>query len=462
MRTCIMMKSYTNHGFNDMQQHQATFPPFHREQGGFWAYKDTLRCVTTSKTNGKLAINIWELQPTSDPLLPVIEAFYIPPQDGVFSFSPVSFHASFITWNEVIILNACDSKILLSTQVTQRLCTQPGNFSTDGCFFACRTLESRIYIWKNTLSGYIPWSTLQSRLPLEGFSFSPTAISIITWGPGGIQLLHPEISTSSPLPEKTKSLSYKTHLVACSADSKHIAIVRHGDSVVKFLDSLLGTPLWFINTSMEVWDIKIVNNTIFAVNRGHLFGWNLTAEVTHDICDTGNASISEILNIRDDSAIIKHFILSNDCSQIAFVKGHGLWDELTLYDRESQENNTCVREPIKSICFSADGNQLWVDSEGGGFYTHHLTSLGIGGREPWYRTYDIPCDKWSWVTFFHSPHGCHIGSESRWVEDSRGRKLLWLPPSWRVMNKCEMRWEGNCLALVNGHHPEPIIIELQP
>ena len=59
-------------------------------------------------------------------------------------------------------------------------------------------------------------------------------------------------------------------------------------------------------------------------------------------------------------------------------------------------------------------------------------------------------------------HGCCVRRKSEWVEDTGGKKLLWLPPNWRVGYYTEARFDDDFLALVGGHRPVPIIIEFQP
>ena len=59
-------------------------------------------------------------------------------------------------------------------------------------------------------------------------------------------------------------------------------------------------------------------------------------------------------------------------------------------------------------------------------------------------------------------HGCCIGLGSGWIEDAGGKKLLWLPPNWRVRYWWEVTFHGKFLALVGRHHPVPVIIEFQP
>jgi hypothetical protein len=158
--------------------------------GAYWADETPLLFATSSKTDRELVIDIRELRPTSDPPLHVVESLFVPPQSGRFSFCPVSSHASFVSETGVVILDAWDSKVLFQTKATQLLYTPPGQFSADGRFFACGTSREEVFIWENTTAGYVPWSILRPRLPFEGFLFSPTAVSILSWGPGGVQLSH--------------------------------------------------------------------------------------------------------------------------------------------------------------------------------------------------------------------------------------------------------------------------------
>ena len=112
---------------------------------------------------------------------------------------------------------------------------------------------------------------------------------------------------------------------------------------------------------------------------------------------------------------------------------------------------------VRDIRFSPDGRQQWffcTDFDMSSLRdTLNLVKMDDGKTT----TGDLS-DEWSWVNLF-APHGWYVGGEGEWVTDSRGNKLLWLPFSWRT--QANVRWDGNSLAFVNGHHKEPIIIEFQ-
>jgi len=83
--------------------------------GNHWVYNDTLWLAIGFETNGTPAINICTFQPTSNPPLYIVSSFPVQSSGVQFSFSPVSFHASYYTGRNVIILNVQDSRLLFST-----------------------------------------------------------------------------------------------------------------------------------------------------------------------------------------------------------------------------------------------------------------------------------------------------------------------------------------------------------
>ena len=458
---------YTYNGLKCVGRRWTKPLPSSHQQSACWVHGNSLRFATSFETNGKHVINIQGFRQATGPHPVVVGTFPVPSQDGMFSFSPTSFHASFVTKKGITILDVQDSKILLSTQVAQQLCLQPGHFSPNGCFFACKTLESGISIWRNAPAGYTLWGTLQPRLPFNEFSFSPTVVSILAWGPRGIQLLDLENSTSTPSPNENKPLHrYRNHLVACSADERHIVTVQQEGSVVTVFGPLMGAPLLSIDTDMQIQDIRIIDNTVFAVDRHKLVRWHLGAEwIMHSTPSADRAAVVKTLDINHELGTIQHLTLSNDCSQVAFARYN-----IFLYNVGSQEVDECAigSGKIMNIQFSPDGNQLWVVVDRIGELwrplcpsaAYDLVRLRI--VEKHFGGWDEEAleDKFTQVTL-QAFHKCHIGSESKWVESAGGRKLLWLPPSWRVKDEYKVKWEGNFLALVDGSHPEPVIIKLQ-
>ena len=125
------LRVWTYDVFNGILLSQGEVPQ--AELGGHWIHKGALwLAIFSFKTDRIPAINICKLQPTSPSLFPMpphggkvslLQVFFhasfptltIPTPGGEvwFSFSPVSFHASFLTQTKITILNVQDSSLLL-------------------------------------------------------------------------------------------------------------------------------------------------------------------------------------------------------------------------------------------------------------------------------------------------------------------------------------------------------------
>jgi len=399
-------------------------------------------------------INIQEVQPTSNPPLAVVKSFPIPPQGGVFCFSPVSFHASFVSGGGVAIFDVQDSKVLLQAKPTQGYYMTPCHFSPDGHFFACGIQDNKITIWENISDGYILWGSLTARFQWQKFSWSPTSMSILCWSSQGIQLLHLDHSLDTVPPKEFRKIT--GHLVAYPADQAYVATAQERGHTITVLN-LSDATQSSIDTNMYIMDMKIVGNTIFVTDGERLVNWHLTS---------GGQADSIGYTRRENKAIYAHIggvpVLSHDCAQIAFdING-----TVFLYDIESQEvlGDLKIDGYVYHMQFSPNGCQLW-------FIVAYYDKKD-------YKSYCVdleraenPCfsnvtmrhleEQWSLDTIFQPSHEyCIIGSGSEWVSDSRGN-LLWLPPNWRSVHGVSTRWDSSFLTLVSGVHPEPIIIEFQ-
>ena len=456
---------YTYNMYNGTQPQMGNVPlSIGSESYTHWAHEDTLRFAVCLKTDGGHIIYIKEFQATPTSQLHTLSSFPILPQDGVFSFSPVSLHASFVNQGEAIVLDIQDSRLLLHTQTFQEKGIKQGQFSPNGQFFACMTSYDKINIWQNTPTGYISWRSLRPRLEFDEFWFSPTAVSISCLGTGGIQLL--ELGNDPhPLPSIDVKLchNHQDHLVAYSADWGYIAMARQGSSIVTVLNCSLGNPQQLTNPDMEVQDIKIVDNTLFVVDRCKLVCWDLEADRTEDSAHSTRRVVVETLAIDPDAEVL---ILSHDCSQIAFV----IQDRTVfLHDLRAPGLITKYGSPcdVVDLRFSPDQCRLWLlTAETGEAQSHPddypinfcLVGLGMseGGGVGDVVSESLETVK-SWINL--PSHGCFIGTVDSWVEDPKGNKLLWLPPNWRPGRHRCMKWNGDFLALAHGLNPEPVIIQ---
>ena len=234
--------------------------------------------------------------------------------------------------------------------------------------------------------------------------------------------------------------------MAYSADGTHIITAQQEGSIITVLDALFSTPKQIFNTNMPILDIKIINNTIFVAGRDAFIKWHLKmGRIVHG----SQSALTATGWLRAT--------LSSDCSHIAFTDG----DEILLYDIQAQRVlcRYTADDHVMQIRFSPNGDKLWFTCVDLSY--DPTTPFGeLEVKEDGNVTTKDLSDIWSWVDLF-SPCGLQVGWGSEWVVDSKGKKLLWLPLSWRTKDSRCVRWDGNFLAFVDGHHLEPIIIEFQ-
>lgn len=450
-RTIISVSNWnfrTYDALNGTQLSNNTLYSRYRELGAHWTHKDTLQfAMSLLNTDGKTVVNIYDIRPTSKPPLHVLSSFPVPHSSG-FSFSPIPFHVSFYATEGVVVFDVQDSKLLLQVKVAGRPYPRTGKFSPDGRFFACQRSDLEIGVWRNMPAGYVPWNSFRSRSPFEGYSWSPTSISILCWGGSGIQILCPENSLSlQSLDDKVEPCG--KHLVTYSTDGKRIATARQDSNIVTVLDRLSGTSRQF-NTNMQIQDIKIADNTVFVVDMHELVGWDIEAGgIMRSARGTWGAAVDETLDI---GAPRYHLTLSHDCSRSAFTDGSNLFlgrrsplDDSWLFQvRRSLFYD--MPHTTENIRLSLDGHRLQYTLGDccGGFV--ELAGLRSPTED---RESSLP------------PGRYNVEGGPGWVMDWRNRKLLWLPLNLRTTRPGEELWDGKFLALVDAHHPEPVIIEFQ-
>ena len=244
-------------------------------------------------------------------------------------------------------------------------------------------------------------------------------------------------------PKEVDPLVYsECHLVAYSADRKYIATAKRQTTIITALSCPLGTLLQF-TTDIQIQDVKIIDHTIFAVGMNKLVSWNLGPG--------GVMYSSQTLAI---SHGVFHLTLSHDCSWIAFSR----YQDLSLYNVKTQKTiSKDTGHPVHGIQFSPNGCKVWY-----GCFRE--------ANDPYFGVLEIAED-WSSVAvaqggledgkllFNLCSHGYNFEMGSKWIVDSRGKKLFWLPPNWRKSQWQYIRWDNNFLALIHYDHPKPIIIE---
>ena len=265
----------------------------------------------------------------------------------------------------------------------------------------------------------------------------------------------------SPPPEPRDSpLRDHGFLVACSANKTYAATVRWQDSTIMVLDLDSGTTLQSIDAGIEVFDIKMIDNIIFAVGTYELLSWRLEAGRAADVAsvirratfsDTDltcigpvqlsvsfNSHHHQILSIHGNVCFLRHGeVVTQTAMQETIVWHPGFFREglLVRHIREGRRRKKKSSSPS----------------------TPHTRSPSSEGRSEVLVPLTRP---WALGLFLRSSGGYHItcAEKTHWVVDRGGRKLLWLPLHWR---SSAMMWGSDILALVDGNFPEPIIVKFQ-
>jgi hypothetical protein len=161
------------------------------------------------------------------------------------------------------------------------------------------------------------------------------------------------VATPPTTDEEEPHHQSENHLVACSEDGKYIVTTRRGDSVITVLDlsSAIRRP---IDTGLEIRDIKIVGNIIFATDGRWLSAQHLETDSTAPgACGVRSENVPILAHVGTEP-----FALSNDCSQIALT----LEGTVFLYDVEARTilGQLAMQGSVIDIRFSPDSHQLWL------------------------------------------------------------------------------------------------------
>ena len=442
-----------------------TLLPSKHSPCALWAEGESTRFSTSFKTGQQLVIDIREIQPTSDPPLTKLESLPVQFRQGKLFFSPASFHASFITETEVVIIDVRSSEVLSQVKTPQPSYKPQGRFSPDGRFFVCETLTQEIRVWENTPTGYVSRDPLIPRSMFRNFKFSPNAASVLCWNQETIQLLDPDIRVTPPAPhESTPHRQHGDHIVAHSTSGIHTAITRRGQSIVKLFDSHLpDAPRQSIDTGMEIQDIKFLGEIVFVADTCRLKNWRLEA---------GVATIGETTVFGTDEDDVHHLALSKDCSRVLLVtSGPETQDPFYHLSVRSTRTGSILAESkiefyVDGIGFFPDGHRVWLieehqdvvqDAES---YSYSNWMLEIPKGEGSSKTEPRKVEEWPEGCPWISPSGYCIGGGGRWVMDSGSKlRLLWLPPAWRAGQESDIVLDGKFLTLL-GNRPEPVVIEV--
>ena len=491
----------------------------------FWTEGDSIRFATSNRDGDDLCIDTWDISSTSSGHPTKIDSFRVyhefdSDNHQVF-FSPANLRVAVVSVNSTIIKDARGSNILLEASASRTLGSYAGHFSSDGNLFACAE-QQEVQIWKANSEGYVLWARFPLRFSAAAggtFAFSPDFGSVIGWGSGIMEVWKVDHLVQPPASEQLSDF-WNSHLVGFSTNGTHVAIGRASSGIVEVVDLQSGALELIVDVDMEIMDIKMVGDTVFALGGMMVASWSLTGnEGERGARLVGfDESLKTVEMLYD--LVLNPRLLDYQCRKAVLTSA----DDMILFNAD---NGNCLMEfsspaRFRDFRFSVDGRQLWVsfvysrrgddegevddddevdgegeansegevDDEGevdGVDEDHESESEsgsevgGAGGAsnisdveesEQGYEIVEdgetgqvdlVPLPKdaqppdYSWK----SSKGYEIdGLAIQWVLDRDGKRLLWLPPHWRTTNEETWRWKGDLLVLRKSTLPEPVIIQL--
>ena len=418
-----------------------------------WTHGESIRFVTAKPTR----IAIWEVGFALGAVSTEVETLPGPHNlSGMvhFWFLPVSCQAVFVHCNQILVWDARNSKYLLRKRdIDPRHAIT--SFS-DGHFFACSIAGSGVYLWKDSPAGYMDLGKLspdaQFHIPL----LSPNGGSIITCCGHMVRLWHTGDFTADP-PSAMDQLPWQNgkFVLDFLPDESLAVFARQEDHTVTVLDLKSGVPCFTIYTSMQVYGLKLIGNTVVVMGDEKAVTWNL---------QEGNPPPGSQMNVEESTRTINYGKVHNSATIAASISHDFEYIALASSNMDTEEEFLdvyCVSTGLSlritawvlAMWFGPEGHNIWCASDTG-VKVFTITQDPLDQTET---VVDIGSE--SWGCPWESACGYKVTNDG-WIFGLDGKRLLMLPPPWQT-GAARRVWNGKFLALLHATLPEPVIIELE-
>ena len=245
-----------------------------------WTHGESLRFATPGST----AITIWEVGFVLGATPTGVETFTIPrclfqtgfcrPIEQRFMIR-TEFHTASCRLALARVggpLTVWDFRAAKSLLQSTDVAYDPSTTFSDGRFFAHITSRLEVYFWKEPPTGYTLFVNFAAHIPL----FSPSGESIVTFSDIVVQLWHTKdfaTSTSSVLTRLP--LHSEDYLLEFFPGRPLAVTTQKKDQSVTVLDLVSGVPQLTINTSIEVYGLRLTDNIVVAIGDKKAITWNL-------------------------------------------------------------------------------------------------------------------------------------------------------------------------------------------
>ena len=379
-----------------------------------------------------------------------------------FLFFPVLNRISYISRGSVTIWDIRNKKYLLTAKDVAFKASAM-SFSPNGHFFACGTIGSDTYLWKDGTDGYTLHQKLTSSVMSPTPLFSPDNNSIITWARSTIQLW-PLEDSAIPTSTDTPQASGQGHpfVLEFSPDIRFAAYARLSGNTVTVIDPQSGTKRLVVDAGMEVYGLKVSNNTVTVEGNEKLVTWSLPVQGgAPDRTATVEDSIQtkSLNNLNNCGPELTSISLNPPMMAKILYRGKtktGTNSSLNIYNLDTGVMIGEVEGDYDMPWFSSDGSQIWCDGEAGKKQGWRIVAIdGSSDVELVPLTGSPPAD-WPW----ESTHGYYVEDDG-WIRNSESGELMWLLPRWRSDERRTRVWKGPFLGLLHGTLSSPVILKLE-
>ena len=428
-----------------------------------WAYGESIRFATPGPTG----ITIWEVgfapgaTPTQIETISIpcitIETFFLNQrsQEDIrnTTFHPASCRLAFVgPKGTLLVWDVRASKSLLHLSYVNY-----HTFTPDGRFLACR-IGQEVCLWKESPTSYTPFGKFAPAAPYPIPQFSLDGQSVVTFDNCRIQLWD------------TKSLATATSTILIQAfqhtgedlileflpDRPLAVATRKENKTVTVFDLKSGVPQLTIDTSIEVYGLRSIGNTIIVIGDEKVITWNLPEGNFVPGAGMNVEDSTRTINFRSTDLMVVNVAasVSLDLRYIAFAGGGENGHFLDVYCTSTGQN--IRRESCSTaLWFASGGREIWCVTED----EAEVFRISRGALRRAGAVFDIENGRWG------CPWGSSCGYEVRddgWIIGAGGDRLLMLPPLWQSGLRVHRVWNGKYLALLRSELPEPVILELEP
>ena len=416
------------------------------------------RCLRFAATTSN-SITTWEVGFAQTP--PPAEVGSLYPLDNVrhFSFHPIPSLFAFISGRDVKVRDAQTSKFLLES--SHDGWPRRVSISLDGSLLSYGTSGQEFYIWKKSPTGYTLHRKLASNTVNCGPLISPCGQSIIAYGGSTVQLWRTTDPTAPPsaIPSQTPQKIEEDLMVGFSPDEPLVAVARAGSRTITILELKSDGPeisRLTIDTGVKVHGVGVTGSAVVVIGDEHIITWKLSDR---------NDPIPRADRVRAVSFDHPPFPIlaprpttsvSPDLRRAAIVEYGQAGSRLHLYDVNTGDCLASVPMVLKaSPWFVPDKPDIWCVTDGGESDVWEIVKNEPAATNLEHR--GSPARLPSGFPWRPS-HGYSV-TESRWVLNSSGKRLLWLPPNWRSGGWNRM-WNKQHLVLLDRKLPDVVILEL--